>query len=86
MFQSDTHINLHQPGIRGRDETPKITKTSVMASLAVSMGSMIVGFCSAWSSPAIASLMDPASRIEVSVNQSFTGATRAAQFSGAHFL
>ncbi len=36
-----------------------------MASLAVSLGSMIVGFSSAWSSPAIASLMEPGSGLEV---------------------
>ena len=63
MFHSDTHIDLNQPG--PKDNRPKITKNAVLASLAVSLGSMIVGFCSAWSSPAIASLMEQGSGIEV---------------------
>ena len=63
MFHSDTHIDLNQPG--AKENGPKITKNAVLASLAVSLGSMIVGFCSAWSSPAIASLMEQGSGIEV---------------------
>ena len=46
-----------------------MTKTQVLASLAVSMGSLIVGYSSAWSSPAIASMMEPGSGIEVSFNE-----------------
>ena len=64
MFHSDTHIDLHQPG-PPLETPPVITKTQVLAALAVSMGSMIVGFCSAWSSPAIASLMEPGSKLEI---------------------
>ena len=67
MFHSDTHIDLHQPSPLHDGQTSKVTKTQVLASLAVSTGSMIVGFCSAWSSPAIASLQEPGSRMEVSV-------------------
>ena len=39
MFHSDTHIDLNQPG--PKDNRPKITKNAVLASLAVSLGSMI---------------------------------------------
>ena len=39
MFHSDTHIDLQQPG--PKDNGPKITKNAVLASLAVSLGSMI---------------------------------------------
>ena len=42
-----------------------ITKTQILASVAVSLGSMIVGYSSAWSSPAIADLMEAGSHIEV---------------------
>ena len=67
MFQSDTHIDIYRPrtvedGVEV--ETP-VTKTQILAALAVSMGSMIVGFCSAWSSPAIASLQEDTSRFTV---------------------
>ena len=65
MFHSDTHIDLHQPEPLHDVQTSKVTRTQVLASLAVSTGSMIVGFCSAWSSPAIASLQEPGSRLEV---------------------
>jgi facilitated trehalose transporter len=66
MFHSDTHIDLHQPGPSPDGSISyKVTKSQVMAALAVSMGSMIVGFCSAWSSPAIASLMEDGSKLEV---------------------
>ena len=71
MFQSDTHIDLHQPEIL-QDEAgkaQKITRTQILAALAVSMGSMIVGFSSAWSSPAIASLTQPESSLEVTSNE-----------------
>ena len=68
MFQSDTHIDIYRPrtiedGVEV--ETP-VTKTQILAALAVSMGSMIVGFCSAWSSPAIASLQEDTSHLKVS--------------------
>ena len=81
MFRSDTHVTLDRPVppaiIRTDDETEAIdvrkgffvTKTQVLASLAVSMGSLIVGYSSAWSSPAIASMMEPGSGIEVSFNE-----------------
>ncbi len=67
MFHSDTHIDLRQPGPQ-LETPPAVTKTQILAALAVSMGSMIVGFCSAWSSPAIASLMEPGSKLEVTMN------------------
>ena len=65
MFHSDTHVDLNQPGPSLNKDGPKITKNSVLAALAVSLGSMIVGFCSAWSSPAIDSLMNKGSKLEV---------------------
>ncbi len=45
MFHSDTHIDLYQPTRQddGQGFAVTITRTQVMASLAVSMGSMIVG-------------------------------------------
>ena len=67
MFQSDTHIDIYRPRTSENGvevETP-VTKTQILAALAVSMGSMIVGFCSAWSSPAIASLQEDTSRFTV---------------------
>ena len=67
MFQSDTHIDIYRPRTSENGvevETP-VTKTQILAALAVSMGSMIVGFCSAWSSPAIDSLQRDTSRFEV---------------------
>ena len=82
MFRSDTHVTLDRPAvppaiIRTDDETQAIdvgkgffvTKTQVLASLAVSMGSLIVGYSSAWSSPAITFMMEPGSGIEVSFNE-----------------
>ena len=66
LFHSDTHINLQLPGAQSEvKQTTFLTRTQVLASLAVSFGSMIVGYSSAWSSPAIASLMEPGSGIQV---------------------
>lgn len=65
MFRSDTHIDRYDAEY-GQDGTPAIiTKTQILAAVAVSMGSMIVGYSSAWSSPAIADLMGDGSPIEV---------------------
>ena len=64
MFTSDTHIDLYR--LEGKASEASLTKTQVLAALAVSTGSMIVGYSSAWSSPAIASLEKQGSRIEVS--------------------
>ena len=65
MFRSDTHIDRYDTEY-GKVATPAIiTRTQILASVAVSMGSMIVGYSSAWSSPAIADLMEPGSHIEV---------------------
>ena len=63
MFRSDTHSDIFRSE---NVEKSKVTRTQILASLAVSLGSMIVGFFSAWSSPAIASLMEPKSHIVVS--------------------
>ena len=66
LLRSDTHIDLFDTE-DGKETTTKIniTKTQILSSLAVSMGSMIVGYSSAWSSPAIADLMKPGSYLEV---------------------
>ena len=65
MFRSDTHIDRDET-VYNQAGTPAIvTKTQILASVAVSLGSMIVGYSSAWSSPAIADLMEPGSHIEV---------------------
>ena len=66
LLRSDTHIDLFDTE-DGKEITTKIniTKTHILSSLAVSMGSMIVGYSSAWSSPAIADLMKPGSYLEV---------------------
>lgn len=65
MFSSDTHIDLYR--LEGAGQDASLTKTQLLAAMAVSTGSMIVGYSSAWSSPAIASLMEPGSHIEVSM-------------------
>jgi len=71
MFHSDTHLNLAPPvGPGGKALPPMqpsscITRTQILAALAVSLGSMIVGYSSAWSSPAIASMMEPGSGLEL---------------------
>ena len=65
MFRSDTHIDRYEAEYGPPDSPAAITKTQILASVAVSLGSMIVGYSSAWSSPAIADLMDPGSHIEV---------------------
>ena len=66
LLRSDTHIDLFDKE-DGKETVTKvnITKTQILSSLAVSMGSMIVGYSSAWSSPAIADLMKPGSYLEV---------------------
>ena len=52
MFHSDTHIDLQQPG--PKDNGPKITKNAVLASLAVSLGSMIgAKYLGVFSSPSL---------------------------------
>ena len=68
MFRSDTHSDIFRSE---NVEKSKVTRTQILASLAVSLGSMIVGFFSAWSSPAIASLMEPKSHIVVSKQAEF---------------
>lgn len=65
MFRSDTHIDRYEAEYSPAGSPAIITKTQILASVAVSLGSMIVGYSSAWSSPAIADLMKPGSHIEV---------------------
>ena len=65
MFRSDTHIDRYDTEYQHADTPAIITRTQILASVAVSIGSMIVGYSSAWSSPAIADLMGPGSHIEV---------------------
>ncbi len=70
MFHSDTHVDL---ALAAPPKAPAsvVTRTQILAALAVSLGSMIVGYSSAWSSPAIASLMEPGSGLEVLFAVSF---------------
>ena len=68
MFRSDTHIDRYESEYNPTASPAIITKTQIFASVAVSLGSMIVGYSSAWSSPAIASLMEQGSHIEVYLN------------------
>ena len=66
LLRSDTHIDLFETEERKETSTKvNVTKTQILSSLAVSMGSMIVGYSSAWSSPAIADLMEPESYLQV---------------------
>ncbi|CAB4063426.1 TRET1 [Lepeophtheirus salmonis] len=69
MFHSDTHIELTQPYRPPPEGGKTFTRSQIQASIAVSMGSMIVGYSSAWSSPAIASLMEPGREIKVTSNE-----------------
>ena len=65
MFRSDTHIDRYETEYNPAGTPAIVTKTQILASVAVSLGSMIVGYSSAWSSPAIADLMEPGNHIEV---------------------
>ena len=66
LLRSDTHIDLFDTEDTKETATKvNITRTQMLSSFAVSMGSMIVGYTSAWSSPAIADLMEPGGYLEV---------------------
>ena len=57
LSMSSIQSNLHTHHEQTQDvQSEGEKKPQMMASLAVSTGSMMVGFCSAWSSPAIASM------------------------------
>ncbi|KAJ9593350.1 hypothetical protein L9F63_015054, partial [Diploptera punctata] len=53
LMRADTHININVPGNEPR---AKCTSTQVLAAISVSLGSMVVGFASAYTSPALASM------------------------------
>lgn len=49
LMRADTHVNIN---INGDEPKAKCTMSQVMAALSVSLGSMVVGFSSAYTSPA----------------------------------
>ncbi|XP_067008375.2 facilitated trehalose transporter Tret1 [Anabrus simplex] len=55
LMRADTHVDLQVPEAGHK---PKCTWTQVFASVAVSIGSMVVGFSSAYTSPALASMRE----------------------------
>ncbi|XP_072944082.1 facilitated trehalose transporter Tret1-like [Epargyreus clarus] len=66
LMRADTHYSIT---VRGSDyEEPKYTFSQVLAAVAVSMGSMIVGFSSAYTSPALVT-MENSTRISVTEEQ-----------------
>ncbi|CAK9831237.1 Facilitated trehalose transporter Tret1 [Anthophora retusa] len=57
LMRADTHVDIELPG-----NTPvaKCTFTQVLAALSVSMGSMVVGYSSSYTSPGLVSMRDNA--------------------------
>ncbi|KAL0851232.1 hypothetical protein ABMA28_007076 [Loxostege sticticalis] len=54
LMRADTHYSI---GVRSADfEKPKYTFSQVLAAVAVSMGSMIIGFSAAYTSPALVTM------------------------------
>jgi hypothetical protein len=65
LLHSDSHLDLFSPQYEIQFTSPGIvTKNQILVPFAVSLGSMIFGYSSAWSSPAIVYLMGPGSHIE----------------------
>lgn len=63
----NSHVIMMKPVKTGVHKTAILKQ--VLASLTVSLGSMIVGFASAYSSPAIPSMNQPGSRVSVTENE-----------------
>ena len=55
LMRADTHVNIN---INGDEPRAKCTWSQVMAALSVSLGSMVVGYASGYSSPALVSLKE----------------------------
>ncbi|GLH14425.1 Gastric caeca sugar transporter [Gryllus bimaculatus] len=67
LMRADTHIDLEITGVA--DNRPSFSWSQVFASVSVSIGSMIVGFSSAYTSPALVSMMLPNSTLLVTTQQ-----------------
>lgn len=57
LMRADTHVNIELPG---NAPVAKCTFTQVLASLSVSLGSMVVGYSSSYTSPALVSMQSNA--------------------------
>lgn len=55
LMRADTHVSFVVPA---EEPVAKCTFSQVLAALSVSLGSMVVGFSSAYTSPALVSMMD----------------------------
>ncbi|XP_055612405.1 facilitated trehalose transporter Tret1 [Uranotaenia lowii] len=55
LMRADTHVSFTVPA---EDPVAKCTFSQVLAALSVSLGSMVVGFSSAYTSPALVSMMN----------------------------
>ncbi|CAG2053945.1 unnamed protein product [Timema podura] len=62
LMRADTHVNIN---VSGNEPRAKCTWSQVMASLSVSLGSMVVGFASAYTSPALVSMSETNSTITI---------------------
>lgn len=65
LMRADTHYSIVASGSGSDYVKPKYTFSQVLAAVAVSMGSMIVGFSSAYTSPALVTMQN-STRISVS--------------------
>ncbi|KAG8228525.1 hypothetical protein J437_LFUL008982 [Ladona fulva] len=63
LVRANTHVDLQIPVSTG--PPPRCTWTQVLAALSVSLGSMIIGFSSAYTSPALASMTEKGSTLQV---------------------
>ncbi|EAT32796.1 AAEL014972-PA [Aedes aegypti] len=55
LMRADTHVSFTVPA---EEPVAKCTFSQVLAALSVSLGSMVVGFSSAYTSPALVSMKD----------------------------
>nr|CAD7411544.1 unnamed protein product [Timema poppensis] len=62
LMRADTHVNIN---VSGNEPKAKCTWSQVMASMSVSLGSMVVGFASAYTSPALVSMSEANSTITI---------------------
>ncbi|KAK7862052.1 hypothetical protein R5R35_011476 [Gryllus longicercus] len=67
LMRADTHIDLEITGVP--DNRPSFSWSQVFASVSVSIGSMIVGFSSAYTSPGLVSMMQANSTLLVTTQQ-----------------
>ena len=57
LMRADTHVNIELPG---NAPVAKCTFTQVLAALSVSLGSMVVGYASSYTSPGLVSMQNNA--------------------------